>query len=163
MSRQRTQFLIEIRNEAPKKYRFTDEKIRKAASKILTALGWKKASVSLWITGDRKIKTLNNKFLGHNWATDVISFSQWEGRRLKSKVSSESDIVPLGDLIVSVETAERQGREYGNSVWYEFCFYLCHGILHLMGKDDKTPREAKQMERKQTQVLKKIKIFRNAR
>lgn len=156
MSRQRTQFLIEIRNDAPKKYRIPDAKIRKAASKILKALGWKKASLSLWLVGDRKIKTLNKKFLGHNWATDVISFSQQEGKKLNSK------IVPLGDLIISNETAARQALEYGNSFWYEFCFYICHGTLHLMGYDDAAPREAKQMEKIQKKILKKAGISRTA-
>ena len=89
----------------------------------------------------------------HDWATDVISFSQWEGKKLKMGLSQPT---PLGDLILSLDTTARQAKEYGNDFFYEFSFYLCHGILHLMGYSDKTPKEARAMEKKQTMILKKI-------
>lgn len=148
---------VDIRDDAPRKYGTPRFKIVQTVSKILTALGWKNAALSLWLVSDAKMKQLNKKHLGHNWPTDVISFSQWEGRRLKVTDSAK---VFLGDLIISLDTAARQGKEYGNSLKYEFYFYVCHGILHLMGYDDKTPRQAKRMEAKQTSILKKIGLFR---
>lgn len=146
---------IEIRDESPRKYKLSLKEVESVSSKILTALGWKKAGLSLWLVNDRKSRVLNKKFMNHDWATDVISFSQWEGRKLKSGASGP---VPLGDLIISLDTAARQAKEYGNDFFYEFCFYICHGVLHLMGHDDQTPAEAKAMEKKQTAVLKKIGI-----
>ena len=88
----------------------------------------------------------------HDRATDVISFSQLEGKPLGPK----EGIPFLGDIVISLETTARQAAEYGNSFDYELHFYICHGILHLMGWDDKSKREAARMFSKQTQVLKKI-------
>ncbi len=150
---------IDIRDESPRKYKLSLPKVEQTASRILQALGWKKAAVSLWLVSDRKIRALNKRFMKHDWATDVISFSQWEGRKLKVQgLSAKQSTVPLGDLIISLDTTARQAKEYGNSFFYEFSFYLCHGILHLMGYDDKTPREAKTMEKKQAAILRKIGI-----
>ncbi len=64
----------------------------------------------------------------------------------------------LGDIIISIDTTARQAEEYGNDFLYELAFYLCHGILHLMGHDDSTKAQAERMWAKQTNVLKKIGI-----
>ena len=154
--------LIEIRDESPEKYRISRLKTRQTASQILTALGWKKASLSLWLVSDRKMRALNKRFMSHDWATDVISFSQQEGRKLIAKGFPDGSPDILGDLIISLDTASRQAKEYGNDFFYEFSFYLCHGILHLMGYDDKTPHEAKRMERKQAAILKQIGVKQSA-
>ena len=100
--------------------------------------------------GDRKMRTLNKKYLGHDYTTDVISFSQIEGEPLKQPVPF------LGDIVISLPMAERQAKVYGNSYYYELCFYICHGILHLMGFDDQTELERKQMDDKQRKILRAI-------
>ena len=59
-------------------------------------------------------------------------------------------------MIISLDTTLRQAKEYGNGFLYELAFYICHGMLHLMGYDDKTPADAKRMWDKQTKILRKI-------
>ena len=83
----------------------------------------------------------------------MIAFSQLEGPRARD---SKEMPVYLGDLVVSLDTTKRQSAEYGNSFDYELAFYICHGILHLMGYDDKTKADAERMDKKQKQILKKI-------
>ncbi len=130
-------------------------RLQKNIRAILKVLGWEKgASLSLLLAGDRSIRKLNKKYLGHDCATDVISFSQLEGKPLPSK----KGVAFLGDIVISLETTARQAAEYGNSFDYELHFYICHGILHLMGWDDKVKKEAARMFAKQTQILKKIGI-----
>ena len=102
---------------------------------------------------DRQIRPINKRHLGHDWATDVISFSQLEGKAIKG---SPKTVPFLGDLVISLDTTARQAKEYGNDFFYELCFYVCHGVLHLMGHTDETKKEAAAMERKQKSILKRI-------
>ncbi len=126
---------------------------RSTARKILKALGWKKAALSLFFVSDRKIRVINRKHLRHDWPTDVISFSQIEGRK-----SPAAAAPMMGDIVISLDTAARQAREWGNPFLYEVAFYLCHGILHLMGHDDGTPAKRNRMLNKQARLLRKIGI-----
>lgn len=145
---------IQLRQDA-RAYRVSASQIRKIAAGILKALGWKKASLSLWLVSDRKIRVINREFLKHDYATDVISFGQLKGKKIKS---GEGDVPFLGDLVISLDTTARQAKAYGNDFFYELCFYICHGILHIMGHDDKTQAQAKRMNDKQAAVLKKLGI-----
>ena len=135
------------------RFQVSISRLQRNVKAILKALGWKPdASLSLLLTGDRQVRKLNKKHLGHDWPTDVISFSQLEGKPLGVKKTASC----LGDIVISLETTVRQAAEYGNSFDYELHFYICHGILHLMGWDDKSKKEAKKMENKQKAILKKV-------
>ena len=127
-------------------------RLQKNARAILKTLGWKKAGLSVLLTGDLRIRKLNKKYLRHDRATDVIAFSQLEGKPLVSSKQSPF----LGDIVISLETTARQAAVFGNSFDYELHFYLCHGILHLMGWDDATPSLAAKMDKKQKMILKEI-------
>lgn len=149
-------YSIEIQNTTARKV--SVPKLKRAAAGILKSLGWRRAAVSLMLVTDRQIRPINRTHLGHDWATDVISFSQLEGKALKS---SPKTVPFLGDLVISLDTTARQAKEYGNDFFYELCFYVCHGILHLMGHSDETSKEAAAMDRKQKAILKKIGIENN--
>lgn len=71
--------------------------------------------------GDRELRKLNNNFLGHDYATDVLSFP--------------SDDARLGDLAISIERAAEQAREFGHSRVDELRVLMLHGLLHLLGHD----------------------------
>jgi probable rRNA maturation factor len=77
------------------------------------------------ITSDRKLQELNSQFLGHDYATDVLSFP--------SDVEGE-----LGDLAISVDRAEAQAQEFGHTRIDEVCILMLHGMLHLTGMDHET-------------------------
>ena len=105
--------------------------------------------------GDRKIRTLNRRYLGRDYPTDVIAFSHTE--QAASPRICES--VPfLGDIAISLDTAKKQATRFRSPFRHEMALYLCHGILHLMGYRDKTKKEAARMERQQKRILKKIGI-----
>lgn len=143
---------IQIQIDAPKP-KIAIARLRKNIRAILKNLGWKKAALSLLLVGDRAIQRFNKRYLGHDRPTDVIAFSQLEGRALLSK---KKDCPLLGDIVISLETTVRQAAQFGNSFDYELHFYICHGILHLMGWDDHRKKDAKKMEVKQKMILKKI-------
>jgi probable rRNA maturation factor len=77
--------------------------------------------VVLVLTGDRLIRSLNQRFRGKDQATDVLSFM---GRAAGS-----------GDVIISVETAERNALSLGQSLGAELERLALHGYLHLLGYD----------------------------
>jgi probable rRNA maturation factor len=72
------------------------------------------------VTNDAEMQSLNARFRGEDYATDVLSFP------------SES---PLGDIAISVQRARAQSREWGHTAEDEIRILMLHGLLHLLGMD----------------------------
>ena len=98
------------------------------ANALAAALGGSRPLTCL-ITSDGRLRELNRRFLGHDYATDVLSFP-----------SSEADL--LGDLAISVERAEEQALRYRHSRVDEIRILMLHGVLHLVGYDHAIDRGA---------------------
>ncbi|MBX6395245.1 MAG: rRNA maturation RNase YbeY [Alicyclobacillaceae bacterium] len=109
------------------------------------------AEVSVTLVDDRRIWELNREYRGVDRPTDVLSFAMREGE--EEPVLGEDGRELLGDIIISVETAERQAREYGHSLERELAFLAVHGFLHLLGYDHQSPEEEGVMFAKQEEVL----------
>jgi probable rRNA maturation factor len=94
----------------------------------------KLSEILVWLISDRRMALLHRKFLGQSGATDVLTFQH-------------------GEIFISVDTARRQARAFGNSLLRELKLYIVHGLLHLHGFDDQTPSEANKMKAAQERVL----------
>jgi probable rRNA maturation factor len=105
--------------------------------------------VSVLFTNDKTIHQLNLDYRGKDKPTDVLSFPQDE--TLAKAVHSPS----LGDLVISVQTARRQAREFGVSYRNEIERLLIHGLLHLAGYDHEkvSAKKAQQMRRAERSIL----------
>jgi probable rRNA maturation factor len=110
-----------------------------------------KTEISVLFTDDKFIRSLNNKYRGIDKSTDVLSFSLREGS-VKTP-ESESDIL-LGDIIISVETAQRQADNLNHSMEKELTVLLIHGLLHLTGYDHQEDKDYKMMREKESEILK---------
>jgi len=99
------------------------------------------AECGLLLVGDRTMARLNGRYRSIPTPTDVLSFPMREGPF--GELSEDL----LGDVVISVETADRQARAAGRSLRKELAALLIHGILHLLGYDHQTPSEAKRMKR----------------
>ncbi len=113
------------------------------AKRILDALGYPDAQLSILIVDDEQIATLNMTYLNHSGPTNVISFPMQEGEF--------ADLTPdlLGDVVISADTAFREADDGGMELMARFNQLLIHGILHLVGFDHvNDPIEAKIMEQK---------------
>ncbi|MBV8549957.1 MAG: rRNA maturation RNase YbeY [Acidobacteriaceae bacterium] len=89
------------------------------------------------VTNDRELHRLNRQFLGHDYATDVLSFPAGESNG------------NLGELAISIERAEVQASEFGHSRLDEVRILMLHGLLHLIGLDHEKDRgEMARAERK---------------
>ncbi len=91
-------------------------------------------------TSDAQIREFNRDYRGKDKPTDVLSFPFWEGETL-----FEGAPVPLGDLVISLETAARQAGELHHSLEREIVFLSVHGVLHLLGFDHDTPSKRRAM------------------
>jgi len=110
----------------------------------------KKGSLSVLLTDNKNIRKINKQFLGHDTATDVISF--W----LEKKTLAKNETGFLGELVVSHEMAKQLSRELGISFKEELGRYLIHGTLHLLGYDDKKEKDHMKMHRRQEFILRKV-------
>ena len=110
------------------------------------------SEVSILLVDDLQIEEMNTKYLGRIGPTNVISFSMTEGEF--------GDINPhvLGDVVISVETADRQAKENKSSLDEMVDFLLIHGILHLLGYDHEgSAANAKVMAAREDELLEEIK------
>ena len=94
------------------------------------------AELSILITDDEEIRTLNRNYRSVDSPTDVLSFSQveWDGPVIAPQL--------LGDVVISWETAQSQARDLGHTLAEEMKRLLVHGILHLLGYDHEKDEEA---------------------
>jgi probable rRNA maturation factor len=106
----------------------------------LRVLGRSRSSATLVLTDDEEIRGLNRDFRKHDRATDVLSFHLQE---LAGEGDPSGDGIPLGDIVISVETARRRAR--GKRLVTELERLAVHGLCHLFGHDHKKPAEAKLM------------------
>jgi probable rRNA maturation factor len=133
-------------------HRIARKKLRQTAKAILNALDCPDAELSILIVDDQQIAKLNRQFLNRKGPTNVIAFPMQAGQF--------SEIAPnlLGDVVISVETAQHEAQNAGLRLEDRFNQLLIHGILHLLGYDHvETKSEALRMENKTSELLKIIK------
>jgi probable rRNA maturation factor len=102
--------------------------------------------VSLAIVDDAEIRRVNREALGHDYATDVVTFDLGE----------PGAGVIEGEIVVSAEYAAREAVEAGHDAETELLFYVCHGLLHLAGHDDARPEERTAMLARQAEYLRAL-------
>jgi probable rRNA maturation factor len=110
------------------------------AAQLLVAAGEPESTLSLMLVRDRTIRALNREHRGKDTATDVLSFPMFE--------PGEASGAPrlLGDVVISLDSAQRQAAAYDAPLEREMERLLIHGILHLLGHDHMEPGERARME-----------------
>ena len=131
------------------------------------------AEVNVTLTDNDEIKEINAEYRNINNPTDVLSFPMVDYKEPAdydyleteeaqiSCFNPESGELLLGDIIISLERADEQAKEYGHSVRREICFLVAHSMLHLLGYDHMEDEERLVMEAKQKEVLDTLGITRN--
>lgn len=97
--------------------------------------------ISIIFCSDNYILDVNLRYLHHDYFTDVITFDYCEGNRLS------------GDLFISVDSVRENAVEFGTEFDDELHRVIVHGLLHLIGYDDHTPEDQKQMREKEDYYL----------
>ena len=125
--------------------------IARRASKILALLDLSGSELSIVLCDDAFIRTLNRDYRGLDDPTDVLSFPQ------DGAVEDGAATTILGDVVISVETAARQSRARRCRLVDEVTALLVHGILHLVGCDHETSKDADEMFARAAQLEKEVK------
>lgn len=112
---------------------------------MLAELELEHAELSVLLTDDARIHELNREHRGKDKPTDVLSFPQDFGDRNRPQQLGPTPL--LGDVVISLDTAERQARSRKRELYDEVRFLLAHGIGHLIGYDHGTPNEKREMDR----------------
>ena len=126
-----------------------DQKLLRTIVNWLLAeeLGLKKYELSLQFVGAKEITALNENFLHHEGSTDVITFDYGNSR--------EQSMV-VGDVIICVDEAIAQAPRFRSTWQTELVRYVVHGVLHLLGFDDKTSAKRKRMKRREDDLVGRI-------
>jgi probable rRNA maturation factor len=127
-----------------RRVRLSVRRLREAAERALEALGRAGGEVEVLVVTDAEIRRLNVRFRGVRRRTDVLAFPLEAPETLGSLV---------GQVVVSAETARRQAVRLGVPVAAEMELLVTHGLLHLVGYDDRDPVEARLMHEREREIL----------
>jgi probable rRNA maturation factor len=135
-----------------RKIKIDRRKIRGTIFKILKILDCVDKEITLSFVDDEKIKQLNKQYLGKDKATNVLSFSLRE--------DEYGNINPqiLGDIVISVETAQKDAIQGNLTIAQEIDFLIIHGLLHLLGYDHEntTKKETSKMRKKERELFNSV-------
>lgn len=118
--------------------------LRRAADRALRGAGREGSCVDIALVSDAEIRRLNRAFRGVGRRTDVLAFPV-------EIAQAPGGLV--GQIVISVDTAQRQSRRLGVPFALELELLVTHGVLHLIGYDDRDPVEAHLMHRRERDLL----------
>ena len=114
--------------------------------------------VNILVTDDAAIHEINLDMRNVDRPTDVLSFPMFELAPGEKPGEKDADpatgLVPLGDMVLSLERAKAQAEEFGHSVEREVSYLAVHSVLHLLGYDHMDEGEMKaQMRGREEAIL----------
>lgn len=134
--------VVDEAGRRPKRLAISAAAVRKIARGALLAEKVKKGELNVLVTRNHEIQALNARFRGKDAPTNVLSFPG------KGHV--------IGDIAISLDYVDDQGRETGAGFRYTFAYYLVHGVLHLLGYDHERERDAKKMYGRTEEILEEL-------
>lgn len=143
-----------------------EEQIRSAVCATLEGQGVPLAcEISVLLTNDAGIQTINQSMRGIDAPTDVLSFPMFDmpAGSLPSIGWTDPDtgLLALGDMCISLERAQAQAQEFGHSIVRELAYLTVHSVLHLLGYDHMDEGEQKaQMRAREEAILEQMGITR---
>ena len=117
--------------------RFPSKEVLRALAIVFRKEGKKKSAIAVICTHNRFIRTMNRKFLAHDYCTDVIAFPWDEERDVEA------------EIYINLDAARNQAKKYNVTYTQEARRLLIHGALHLLGYDDKTQSEKSKMQNRE--------------
>lgn len=127
--------------------------------------------ISMLFVDNEEIREINNETRGIDRATDVLSFPMldYEDKKVFKEVYKDKNFditfmdgeeLVLGDIVLSLERALEQSKEYNHSFEREACYLVVHSVLHLLGYDHMEEDDKKIMRKREEEILGKLDITR---
>lgn len=123
----------------------SQSKLEELVKTICSRFRLSKTTVSIAIVGDDEIRKINKQFMNRRGACDCLSFDLSDDGEQK-----------LFELVVNGEMAVRQARVRGHSGEAELALYVTHCLLHKLGFDDSTQKQAKKMHDTEDEILQQL-------
>ena len=132
--------------------------IRKVIRTALEAEGMDaRCEINVLLTDDEGIHAVNLDMRGVDRATDVLSFPVFDLVPGELPEAEDADpgtgLIPLGDMVISMEHVKAQAREYGHSEKRELSYLVVHSVLHLLGYDHLDEGEQKRQMRGREEAI----------
>ncbi|MDQ6825736.1 MAG: rRNA maturation RNase YbeY [Candidatus Eremiobacteraeota bacterium] len=124
--------------------------LKRTAHTLLEKLNEPRATLSVSLVSDAKIRRLNRLYRAKDSSTDVLSFPLMEQNQHPERERL------LGDIIISVDTARRQANAYSATLQNEVHRLLIHGILHVLGHDHQRKGDRARMEAEERRLAEAI-------
>ncbi|MBQ8035001.1 MAG: rRNA maturation RNase YbeY [Bacteroidales bacterium] len=115
--------------------------IKKWIKSVIGQSGKRCRDINVIFCSDPSILEINIQFLGHDYYTDIITFDYCEGKDIS------------GELYISIDTVQANAVEYGEDFDRELHRVIIHGILHLLGWDDHSEEDIKEMRKAEDSAL----------
>lgn len=131
------QFEVEIKYSLKEKRR-----IKEWLNLVAFEEGSKIQNLNFLIVGDKRMIHFNKTYLNHDYSTDIITFDNSENKKIS------------GDIVISIERVKENSKKYKVKLEDELRRVMVHGLLHLLGYDDKNEKEKKRIRKKENYYLK---------
>ena len=119
--------------------------------------------INVLVTGNDGIQAINDAQRHVNQPTDVLSFPMFSltpgqlPEDVEAMVDPDTGLVPLGDMVISLDRAMSQAEEFGHGIKRELGYLVVHSVLHLLGYDhlDEGPTK-QQMRRREEEIMARL-------
>ncbi len=138
--------------------------VRRCVAGVLQAQGVDvPCEVNVLFTDDAGIRLLNLDLRGVDAPTDVLSFPMFAfepGAFSAEEIQLDpgTDLLPLGDIAISLERARAQAEEYGHSPAREVAYLTVHSVLHLLGYDHMNEEDRGRMRQREEDILRALNL-----
>jgi probable rRNA maturation factor len=140
--------LVVVEDPGWRKIRGLLPRLKRAAAAAAKAVKFRGASsLTVLLSSDRKLKSLNREFRGLDKPTNVLSFP-----------APPSQSGYRGDIALALGTTRREAKQAGKSLADHAAHLVVHGVLHLAGHDHARARDAKVMEKLEIDILRRLGI-----
>ncbi len=142
-----TRIEIVVEDAAWRKSRGLSARLKTAAALALRRGKANKGALTILLSGDEQLRALNSQFRGKNKPTNVLSFP-----------AAPNDENYLGDVALAFGVTDAEARASGRRFANHATHLTVHGVLHLLGYDHETERQARMMEPLETKILAELGI-----
>ena len=144
-------------------YLISSELLGEVSDEVLDRAAKLPLYVGVSLVSEDEIKEINRDFRGIDKVTDVLSFPQFESTdEILAEIEGDEALVdiPLGDVVICLDQAERQSKEYGTSIRREVTYLFVHSMFHLLGYDHIDEEDRSLMRTREEKIMTSLDILR---